>query len=236
MRSTIAVQLSRMNLIARPATPGLWLDLSVRCNLAQAKAIIAEIDPIGVIRTLPLPNNNTQQDINAVELEMWCSLGREVMAYQHVRATRPGMPPGWDPRNHSGEDDGAYAAEWAVRCGFPPGVHMWCDWEDLVIGLPPSFGKVYLEGWAGRQLAASFATGEYCGFDDPMSPQDRYELHGVTSYWSDAGHRTVATRGTAIVQGAEKSVSGIRVDLDQLAPDLLGDVPWACAAAPDEVA
>jgi hypothetical protein len=223
-------------LIAVPATPGLWIDLSQKPSTSQAHAIIAALDPVGVIRTLPLPNNNPAQDLDSVELAMWCSLGRQVMAYQHVRASRPGMPPGWDPRNFSGEDDGAFAAEHAVRCGMPAGVTIWVDWEDIVLGLPPSYGTIYLEAWAGRALASSLRAGEYCGFDDPMSAQERYDLRGITSYWSDGGHRAVAIRGCSIIQGSAITVAGIQIDRDHLELDHLNEVPWACASDLSEVA
>jgi hypothetical protein len=221
-------------LIAVPATPGLWIDLSQKPSTSQARAIIAALDPVGVIRTLPLPNNNPAQDLDSVELAMWCDLGRQVMAYQHVYATGGR---GWDPRNHSGAVNGAYAAEhWIARCGGPPGVHLWVDQEDIAPGVPSSACTTFLESWADRVLVAGPRAGEYCGFDDPMTPLERYELHGITSYWSDEGHRAVAIRGCSIIQGSAVAVAGLQIDRDHLALDHLNEVPWACASDLSEVA
>jgi len=220
-------------MIARSATPGLWIDMSQRPTPAQARAIVAALDPVGVVRTLPLPGNNPMSDLQSAELTMWIDLGLEVMAYQHVRASDGH---GWDPRNHSGATDGSYAAQYAIAESYPIGAHIWVDWEDLIAGLPVPAGKLYLESWAERTRLGGVLAGMYCGFDDPLSPVDRYNLSGITSYWSDAGHRSVAVRGCSIVQGREITVAGVRVDLDHLAADLKGEAPMVCAADPQGVA
>ena len=58
-----------------------------------------------------------------------------------------------------------------------------------------------------------------------------YDLPTVTSYWSDAGHREVATRGVATSQGKLITLGGVDFDTDLMAPDLLGDLPMVAAAA-----
>lgn len=213
-----------MIMIARPATPGLFCDFSVFPSRIQAIQLRAA-GFIGCFCYVGLPNNNDENDVTKERLLMLIDIGFEVGFVQHVR-----RPP-WDPREHSGAEDGATAAERAQNAGAPQGVHIFPDWEGLVFGLPVAAAKTYLESSADRLLAARYRAGMYCGFDDPMSPRDRYYLHGITSYWSDESHRAVYLRGCAVTQGAEIEVDGVRIDNDTVQPDLLGETPWIATAA-----
>ena len=75
----------------------------------------------------------------------------------------------------------------------------------------------------------------YHGYAVPLSASDLYDLPGFDCYWSDAGKRPVATRGNAVVQGAEVTISGVKFDLDTVAADALGGLPFVAGidAAPD---
>ena len=68
--------------------------------------------------------------------------------------------------------------------------------------------------------------GNYIGYGLPTNAQDLYLLHGVTCYWSDAGHRAVQKRGCAIHQGDSRTVAGVLLDSDTVGVDLLGDLPY----------
>jgi hypothetical protein len=210
-------------MIARPATPGLYYDASVRLHESSARALL-DAGCAGVFRYVPLPRNSASGDVTADEIQLLTGLGLEVGLVQHVR-----NPP-WDPRQHRGGDDGACAADYAKLVGYHVDCHLWCDFEGSMTGTPSSAAIEYVTGWAAEVVAAGFRAGLYCGYDDPLSPVELYALHGVTSYWSDAGHRKVSTRGVAISQGPEMTIAGVRVDPDQVAPDLLGDLPLVCAA------
>lgn len=220
-------------MIARPATPGLFCDFSTFPTRQQAAKLKAA-GFIGCFCYVPLPNNADSQDITAERLTMLVDdIGFEVGLVQHVRRGP------WDPRAFSGVVDGATAGEAAAKAGYPAGGHVFVDWEDLVAGLPVGAAKIFLEAWADSVRTAGITTvtraspwyraGMYCGFDDPMSPRDRWELHGIDSYWSDAGHRAVAVRGCAVTQGAEIDIGGIPVDNDTVQPDLLDETPWVAA-------
>jgi hypothetical protein len=54
------------------------------------------------------------------------------------------------------------------------------------------------------------------------------------SYWSDAGPRSVATRGFAMKQlSPEVTIDGVGFDPDTLRADALGDTPfWMTASVP----
>lgn len=215
-------------MIARPATPGKWCDASQKPTSAHAQALV-DAGYVGIVRYVPLPNNNTAHDIDADELAMLTELGLEVMLVQHVRAAPEGTT-GWDPRAHSGAVDGATAAEWAQGIGYPD-AHIWQDLEGVLVGTPGSACIVYSNSWAGRILQSGFRAGLYVGFDVPLSPQELYEHLSHNSYWKDAGPREVAERGFAVQQlSPKKTVAGLRIDEDVVVADLLGEIPYACMA------
>jgi hypothetical protein len=220
-------------IVARPATPGLWCDFSTFPSRQQAAKLKAA-GFVGCFCCLPLPGVTDAQkanDITAERLVMLVEdLNFEVGFYQHVR-----FGP-WDPRNHPGAVDGAAAAEHAVWAQIPQGVQPFVDWEDLVEGLPVGAAKAFLEAWAATVRDAGYRAGMYCGFDDPLSPMDRYNLHGITSYWSDAGHRAVAVRGCAVTQGAELDIGGVRIDNDTVQPDHMNETPLVAVRAASSVA
>jgi hypothetical protein len=215
-------------IIAKPATPGRWCDFSQFPTRAQALQLKAR-GYVGCFAYGPLPGVSDAQkaeDITAARMSMLTEeMGLEVGIVQHVRF---GHGIGWDPRQHSGAVDASALID-HVSVFYPAGAHLWVDWEDLIAGLSPSAATVYLESWASTAIANEYRAGMYCGFDDPMSAAQRYELAGITSYWTDPGHRQVAVRGCSVVQGLEITVSGVRVDEDTVAADLLGELPWVAA-------
>lgn len=217
-------------MIARPATPGLFCDFSTFPTRQQAGKLKAA-GFIGCFAYVPLPYNDDSQDITAERLTMLVDdIGFEVGLVQHVRRGP------WDCRAHSGANDGNVAAQDAAEAGYPAGGHIFVDWEDLVVGLPGGAAKEFLEAWAKSVLAAGYRAGMYCGFGDSMSPMDRYELHGIDSYWSDKSHRAVAVRGCAVTQGAEIDIGGVPIDNDTVQPDLLDETPWVATRTLSSVA
>lgn len=208
---------------AQPASQGLWCDTTQKPSLAQVKALVTA-GYKGIVRYLPLPNNNTAHDIDSDELVTLTGEGLEVMLVQHVRT------PPWDPRSHSGTVDGATAAEWARNIGYPD-AHIFQDLEGVLVGTTPSAVIVYSNLWAGRILQSGFRGGLYVGYDVPLSATELYEDLSHNSYWRDAGPREVATRGFAVQQQSpEKTIAGLRIDEDYVVADLLGEVPYACVA------
>ena len=215
-----------MTIIARPATPGRWVDFSAFPTRAQAQSI-RDYGVIGCFTYVPLPGVTDAQkanDITAERLLMLIDLGFEVGLVQHPRF------PNWDPRNHSGMIDAAVASEYALDVGYPDGAHLFNDFEGVIITADAPSGKLFLEGWALRILAGGLKAGLYVGYQQPLDAMSLYLLHGINSYWSDAGHRKVATRGVAISQGIETTIDGERVDLDEVAPDKLGGLPFIAAS------
>lgn len=206
---------------AAKALAGLWVDASTPLSAAILAAVRAS-GYVGIIRTLPLPNNPTSGDLSPSELQAALDASLQVSAYQHVRA---GL---WRPDAHSGAADALSAVSWARGAGLPAGVHLFQDLESV----DGSAGDVitYSTAWADTVIGAGYLAGLYVGFAVPCSAIQLYGLPH-TSYWSDAGPREVAVRGFAIHQHQpEITIAGVKFDPDAVANDLLGDVPAVVAA------
>jgi Domain of unknown function (DUF1906) len=212
-----------MNLIARSATPGNWVDTDVKCNDAALESLV-NAGIAGVYRYLPLPRNGLGSDLASPELDLICSMGLELGAVQHVRM------PGWNPADHSGHEDAVVATAYAALAGLAKGTHIFLDLEGLSSRATSIATKGFAEDWAHTVLGAGYLAGLYVGYDLPLDAEALYLLHGITSYWSDAGNRAVLTRGFSLKQHAgDVTLGGVAFDRDTLQADRLGDVPRICA-------
>jgi hypothetical protein len=183
----------------------------------------------GVGRYVPLPSNSPARDIDAAELGAIMEVGLGLLLVQHVRAGT------WDPANHSGEADARTAVQFARAAGYPAGAHLFIDLES--IGGSGAATKTFAEAWANVVVGAGFLAGAYIGFSVPLNPQELFDLHSITSYWSDLGPRVVAQRGFAIKQHAEIEIAGTRFDPDTIQADDLGQTPaWAAAQDTTDIA
>jgi hypothetical protein len=216
-----------MSYIAAPAKPGAYVDTSTPVPSATIRALIAA-GKLGVWRYVPLPRNSAVLDISAGELSTLCGAGLAVGLVQHVRA---GL---WHPGSHDSHEDGSIAADHATLCGYPAGAHLWLDLESIGGGGYET--TVYAVGWQRAVIEAGYKAGLYVGFAVPLHPDDLYNLPGFDCYWSDAGHRIVATRGCAVQQGAEVVIGGVKFDEDVVTADHLGGVPFMCSSASDSIA
>jgi hypothetical protein len=177
----------------------------------------------GVARYVPLPNNNPKSDIDAQELGAIMEVGLGLLLVQHVRA------PTWDPDQHSGETDARTAVQFARAAGYLDGAHLFVDLEG--IHGSGAATKAFAEAWARVVVGEGFLAGAYVGYGVPLNPQELYDLHAITSYWSDLGPRVVAQRSFAIKQQAEIVIAGTRFDPDTIQADDLGETPaWMTMA------
>jgi glycoside hydrolase-like protein len=216
------------DLLAVPATPGHWLDTDSPLSDATLAALVSA-GIVGVFRYVPLPGNNPLMDISPAELERICAHGLQCSLVQHVRG--PGL---WRPADHDGAADARTAAGHALGCGFPAG----CDIaQDLEACSGTDHDSIdYCNVWGEAMKAAGFLPRLYVGYSTNMTPKQLHDDVPHASYWSDAGHREVATRGVDTQQGSTISIGGISFDTDLVAPDLVGGLFVACGRAPAVVA
>jgi hypothetical protein len=219
-----------VSFIAKQATQGLWFDTSTKLTAVTARLMRAK-GYVGAFRYLPLPSNSPAGDIDLAEASLITAASLELGLIQHVRF------PGWDPTKQSGTVDAGIACFYAMGAGAKSGSHLFLDFEGARVGATVAQCKIYIEAWAASVIAHDYKAGLYVGYQIPLGPVDLYDLHGIDCYWSDFGHRQVATRGCAIVQqNPDIVVAGLKIDEDKIQPDLLGDLPWVTAAGPTSAA
>lgn len=215
-------------MIVRRATPGRWLDCVTPLTDAVLAAVAAATPKVvGIIRSAPLPRNNTSGEVTAAELARILDHGFESMWYQRVRGT-PATDMLWTPSQHDGQEDAACAAKWAHDAGYPDGMHGWQDLEatsDTAVGV-----LGYCMAWGRTLIGAGFRVGLYVGYSPGLTPEQLYSLPAPESYWHGGGGPTVATRGYAIRQGASVTIAGVKFDENLVAPDAVGDLPYCVAA------
>src|SRR5258708_4877052 len=216
-------------LISCPATPGSrCLDTSIRLTIPTIQAMRATgIDGIG--RYVPLPGVSSVSDISLTEANAITGEGLALFLVQHVRF------PGWSPAAHDGEVDAKTAIAAARAAGYPDAAHLWLDLEG--ISGTAADTKTFAEAWARVVVGEGLRAGVYVGYDVPLDAHGLYQLHNVSSYWSDAGPRAVAIRGFSMKQHGEITVAGVRVDPDDVMTDQIGETfRWAVAAPSEDVA
>lgn len=211
-----------MSLVAVRARAGRWVDTSA-IILPSVAAELHREGFGGAFRYAPLPSNSAGRDLSALELMALAAAGLQVGLVQHVR------DPGWRPAGHSGAADAMAATAHAQRIDYPRGAVVYLDLEGIA-GTAAEVSR-FANDWADAVRQAGHQPGIYCGYQDPLGPKDLYTLHSATTYWVDAGPRTVAVRGHAVRQSyPEVVIAGTRFDVDDVAPDMLDDLPWVAAA------
>src|SRR5271167_4491426 len=116
-----------------------------------------------------------------------------------------------------------------MEAGYPDGAHVFLDLEGID---GTAFSTIkFATDWQREIVFAELKAGLYVGYAVPLHPQDLYDLPGFDCYFSDAADRQVATRGTAILQGKEVVIAGVKFDEDLMRPDLLGGLPFSCKAS-----
>jgi glycoside hydrolase-like protein len=212
-------------MIVRRATPGPWLDTASPLS-AKVCAAIKLAGYVGVIRYLPLPNNNSVYDLHFAETNDILKVGLELGACQHVRG-QPPKSPLWRPAEYDGANDARFAANYArAEAGLPGAMHL-CQDLEAVDGTSGD-AMQYSTDWGKAMQACGFPAELYVGYAVPLSGAQLYGLPH-TSYGSDAGNRPVAVRGTAWLQGGTVVIEGVTFDKGVIRLDELGETPWICS-------
>ena len=207
---------------ARPADPGRYLDTDTVCSDTVLDAVVL-FGFLGILRYVPLPGVNASDDISTEELERILSRKLRSAWVQHPRF------PGWDPASHNGEADALVACNAAKLAGYAEGTTGYLDLEGMPKATVATASK-FVKDWIHVAVNEGTRPGIYVGYNIPLSPLELWELAYVHTYWSDAAHRKVAHRGCAIYQGPPISIAGTVFDRDNVAADLLGELPFFTGA------
>ena len=144
--------------------------------------------------------------------------GLALMPVQHVRA------PGWLPDQTLGQADGQEAAAMAQDIGFPAGVSVWCDLEEVNRAAQAQDVVAYCRAWHQAVLGGGYSPGLYVGVGALLTRQQLFDLP-FQHYWRSSSHvPDIPNRGYQLVQlGPSVQLNGISVDLDVAMPDTSGD-------------
>jgi hypothetical protein len=158
---------------------------------------------------------------------LWITDARLVLLlFQHPRV------PGWLASEARGREDGKWAADNAQAAGYAPTAHLIFDSEGL--GNSGQAVTDNWQAWCESVRDGGFSRCGYVGFDCGLTPSGLYALRGVDRYMSDAGGRTVDTRGVCCRQHATTRIAGVLVDPDEHFPDRLGEMLVGSAAELDD--
>jgi hypothetical protein len=212
----------RVGLIAAPIPVGMGVDTDSRVSPYVAKVLRAA-GKGWIGRYLPLPGNSPVNDLSSYELISLTDAGFSVGAIQHVRSGH------WDPKSFSGKTDAISAVTHALSVGYPLGCHLYLDLESMS-GLAAD-AIAFANDWAETVRDGGYRAGLYSGFDVTLTPDQLFHALTFDSYWTAAGNRHVSVRGAAIKQGLTLTIAGVGFDVDTIAPDALGELPYGCVAS-----
>jgi len=145
-------------------------------------------------------------DLSTAEAQGILASGLGLMAVQHVRRNV------WAPTAAMGQGDGTNAAGNAAAIGFPPGVNIWCDLEE-VTGADPEDVIGYCSAWFEAVAQGGFVPGLYVGSNCVLDGQQLYDLP-FQHYWkSISAVPQMPARGYQLTQTVVPDpVNGIGID------------------------
>jgi hypothetical protein len=211
---------------ARPLGDEWGIDCSQKLTAASAKAL-RSLGRYDFVWRYVFFNQPRPGDLDPAETAAILDAGLTLLVVQHVRN------PGWTASDQLGGSDGQWAVRNAAEAGYPPnmGLSVALDLEGLANSGAPV--AEFVDQWCLTVASAGYEPVLYVGYDAGLSPQELYDLPHVARYWSDAGPRSVVTRGFCCKQGPEQTIAGVRVDTDHATPDMLGGVLVGLCVAPD---
>ncbi len=153
--------------------------------------------------------------------------GLALMPVQHARA------PGWSPDPSLGQQDGQEASANAKAIGFPSGVSLWCDLEEVNPAAQAQDVIDYCRAWYQAVSAAGYSPGLYVGAGTLLTGQQLFDLP-FRHYWRSSSRvPDIPNRGYQIIQFSPSiQLNGISIDLDVALPDHQGNsARWLRASA-----
>jgi hypothetical protein len=162
------------------------------------------------LRYLSLNPKQGKNDLTVKEANGILSAGLGLMPVQHVRKGS------WRPTAAMGSGDGKHAVKHAQDIGFPPGVCVWVDLED--VDQSSKFAEVmdFVTSWAAQVAGAGYRPGVYVGINHiPITPKQLASLP-VVHYWKSGSHvPDVENIGYQMVQKIFPAERHFGVDIDR---------------------
>jgi len=161
-------------------------------------------------------------DLSELEATDILNSGLAVMPVQHVRRQ------GWSPDQNLGQQDGQNAAQNAQLVGFPAGVSVWCDLEEVNRAAQAQDVIDYCEAWYEAVQAGGYVPGVYVGARALLTGQQLADL-SFQHYWrSQSRVPEIPNRGYQLIQLFPSiEINGVSVDIDIAQDDEKGgQAPW----------
>jgi Domain of unknown function (DUF1906) len=162
------------------------------------------------VRYLSLNPKQGKNDLTVKEANGILSAGLGLMPVQHVRAGS------WRPTAAMGSGDGKHAVKHAQDIGFPSGVCVWVDLEDVDQSSKFADVMAFVTSWAGHVSGAGYRPGVYVGANHiPITPKQLASLP-VVHYWKSGSNvPDVEGIGYQMVQRIFPAERHFGVDIDR---------------------
>jgi hypothetical protein len=147
-------------------------------------------------------------DLSTAEAKTILAAGLALMPVQHVEM------PGWHPTAVLGNEYGSNAAKFARQLGFPPGVCVWCDLEE-VSGQSTAADVIgYCNAWYDAVKAAGYVPGVYVGYNPGLTGEQLYARLRFSHYWGAYNvDVTIPSRGWQLKQSVgHGAIAGITTE------------------------
>lgn len=206
-----------MTYIVQDAPDCLAVDTSWPVSPWLAKQIAAENiggQPIAGVGQYVGLHRNGAGDITPERLQGILEAGLGCWLIQHC------LNPGWVASEALGRELGAAARANAMAVGYLEGAHLELDLEGCSSSQQPVVD--FVGAWCD-QVKDAFQPLLYVGYSAGLNSWELYEcLHDVHAYCSDAGPRSVDSRGFVMKQRPQCKLCGIPVDPNDVHADELG--------------
>jgi hypothetical protein len=134
------------------------------------------------LRYLSLNPQQGKHDLTVKEANGILSAGLGLMPVQHVRKGS------WRPTAAMGSGDGKHAVKHAQDIGFPPGVCVWVDLEDVDQSSKFADVMAFVTNWAEQVAGAGYRPGVYVGANHiTITPKQLASLP-IVHYWKSGSH------------------------------------------------
>lgn len=142
-------------------------------------------------------------DLSTQEAKTILAAGLALMPVQHVEL------PGWSPTAALGAEYGTNAGIFTKQLGFPPGVCVWCDLEEVSTSSTAADVIGYCNAWYDAVKAAGFSPGVYVGFNPGLTGQQLYANLRFKHYWGAYNvDVSIPNRGWQLKQSVGKGTIG----------------------------
>ena len=167
-------------------------------------------------------------NLSAQEAADILNAGLALMPVQHVRA------PGWSPDQALGQQDGEVAAAIAGAIGFPAGLNLWCDLEEVNAAAEAQDVIAYCQAWHQAVDNGGYWPGLYVGAGALLTGRQLFDLP-FQHYWRSSSRvPDIPNRGYQLIQFSPSvQLNGVSVDVDVAVTDKRGGAAhWLRASTP----